>query len=264
MRFNLILEAPNLPAIITLNYQYPLSAAIYKIIERGDGAYADFLHAQGYQHGAKTFKFFTFSDLRTPFTIYQDRLLMKTNKAELTVCFHVPNAAENFIKGLFMHQRLDIVDSKSKVTFNVERVEAQDTTITQGAIATILLQPISPVVVGFKNEKGHYDYLPPTASDYTKLLVSNLLEKYAAAYNATTDELTLLQSQVTITPLFLSKQPRPRLIAIKQGTAAETKVKGYDKFRLHITAPKEFLQLALNAGIGIHNAMGMGCVEIVE
>jgi len=42
MRFKLSLErraGDQLP----INYQYPLSAAIYKILARGDGEYAQFL-----------------------------------------------------------------------------------------------------------------------------------------------------------------------------------------------------------------------------
>ena len=104
MRFLLTLATLQKSQRITLNYQYPLSAAIYKIISRADEDYASFLHEQGYRYGSKAFKFFTFSDLRTPFDIRDDRLVMRTNTASLTICFHVPGAAENFIRGLFMNQ----------------------------------------------------------------------------------------------------------------------------------------------------------------
>jgi CRISPR-associated endoribonuclease Cas6 len=258
MRFILNLTALNIPQQLTLNYQYPLSAAIYKIIERADADYATFLHNQGYNYGAKTFKFFTFSDLRTPFDIKGDRMVLQTNSATLTICFHIPDAAENFIRGLFMDQQLDIADNRSKASFVVQQVTAER--LPDNINDTALLQPMSPVVVGRKNERGNYDYVSPEDADFERLVINNLVEKYAAATTIDEAELQQLKTAVSAKPVFFKLPPRHRLITIKEGTAAETKVRGYDKFRLRINAPAALIALALDAGIGMHNAMGMGCV----
>jgi CRISPR-associated endoribonuclease Cas6 len=261
MRFQLTLTTLQQYQRITLNYQYPLSAAIYKIIQRADEGYATFLHQQGYSHGGKNFKLFTFSDLRTPFDIKEDRLVMRTDTAALTICFHVPDAAENFIKGLFMNQQLDIADSRDKATFIVQQVTAEKNAAIINE--SVLLQPISPVVVGRKNERGNYDYVTPADADFAALVLNNLAEKYAAIN--TTDEAGLqrLKKTITINPVLFSKPPRHRLLTIKAGTPAETKVRGYDKFRLRLQAPDDVIAIALNGGIGMHNAMGMGCMEII-
>lgn len=60
-----------------------------------------------------SFKLFTFSDIRTPFKITADRLQLLTPHAEFEVCFHLPKAAESFIKGLFQHQQFDISDKEA-------------------------------------------------------------------------------------------------------------------------------------------------------
>lgn len=264
MRFILTLQNPQ-PGknVITLNYQYPLSAAIYKIIQRADETYATFLHDQGYQYGSKTFKFFTFSDFRTPFDITGDRMVMRTDTASLTICFHIPDAAENFIRGLFMDQQIEIADSRSKASFIVKQVIAEKMP-ANSPIEAILLHPISPVVVGRKNERGNYDYISPGEADFTELITDNLLAKYAADTEIDEDELKRLKNSIQTKTVFFSKPPRGRLLTIKEGTDAETKVRGYDKFRLHIEAPVPVIEMALNAGIGMHNAMGMGCVEIAS
>ena len=262
MRFTLTLAALSLSQRLTLNYQYPLSAAIYKIIQRADADYASFLHEQGYRHGGKSFKLFTFSDLRTAFDILGDRLVMKTTTASLTICFHVPDAAENFIKGLFMNQRLDIADSRDKASFTVQQVTAEKTPIITDN-EQVLLQPMSPVVVGRKNERGNYDYVSPADADFADLVINNLIDKYAATIETGDQELQNLRSTVAVQPVFFNLPARRRLLTIKAGTAAETKVRGYDKFRLRIHAPADLIAMALNTGIGTHNAMGMGCVEVV-
>ena len=49
MRFKLTLLAKqNSNTIIPINYQYPTSAAIYKIIKKADAEFSSFLHDEGY------------------------------------------------------------------------------------------------------------------------------------------------------------------------------------------------------------------------
>jgi CRISPR-associated endoribonuclease Cas6 len=174
----------------------------------------------------------------------------------------MPDAAENFIKGLFMHQQLDIADNRDKATFTVQQVTVEKKPIVHSNEA-VLLQPMSPVVVGRKNEKGNYDYLSPEDIGFVELLTNNLLDKYAATVDIEEMELDQLKKTIIIQPVFFKLPPRCRLLTIKAGTTAETKVKGYDKFRLRIQASELIVALALDAGMGMHNAIGMGCVEIV-
>ena len=263
------LDACRLP-LLTLNYQYPLSAAIYKVIQKADHEFAAFLHDRGYGEGSKSFKLFTFSDIRTPFRIIGDRMQLLTGKATLTVCLHVPEAAENFIKGLFIHQQLEIADKKTKVIFSVDQIESIPFVLPAGLPAsdigftTVLLQPLSPVVAGRKNNRGHYDYRSPKDPDFADCLLFNWLEKYQALHPANDIGLQQIKDCVQIRVELFLRPPQQRLIAIKQGTEAETRIRGYTKFRLRVTASAELLELALNAGLGLHNAQGMGCVEVVS
>jgi CRISPR-associated endoribonuclease Cas6 len=73
---------------LPFNYQYPLSAAIYKIIQRADEAYAAFLHNEGYQRQGKSFKLFTFSSIQTPFVPKGDRMILQTTVASRNVYFY--------------------------------------------------------------------------------------------------------------------------------------------------------------------------------
>jgi len=111
MRFSLILCCGQSPAILPINYQYPLSAVIYKIISKGDASYANFLHELGYGKG---FKLFTFSQLQVPFVIEGDRMQLKNTDANLQIAFHLPQAMESFVKGLFQSERIDITDKNRK------------------------------------------------------------------------------------------------------------------------------------------------------
>ncbi|MBX3253246.1 MAG: CRISPR-associated endoribonuclease Cas6 [Chitinophagaceae bacterium] len=264
MRFNLTLVTQQNAAIIPVNYPYPVSAAIYKIIARADGAYATFLHEQGYrQEGSlKSFKLFTFSDIRTPFKITGDRLRLTTQHAELEVCFHLPRAAENFIKGLFMQQQLDIADKKSKARFDIQSVESLPDPLQAHKpqeIINILLRPLSPVVAGLPNEKGNYDFLSPEDIRFTESLVYNWRSKIIACYDESTASSALLMMEV-----IPAKLPfKSRLITIKAGAPEETKIRGWMNFGVKVMGEKRFAELLLNAGTGIYNSQGMGCLEVV-
>jgi predicted nuclease of restriction endonuclease-like (RecB) superfamily len=70
-------------------------------------------------------------------------------------------------------------------------------------------------------------------------------------------------SLVSVNVRLFPHPPQSRLITIKGGTDAETKIRGYIKFRLEVTALEEMIELALGAGLVLYNAYGMGCVEVV-
>jgi CRISPR-associated endoribonuclease Cas6 len=261
MRFKLTLQTLNKPALLPFNYQYPLSSAIYKIIQSADHEFASFLHNKGYAQQGKSFKLFTFSDIKTPFVKSGDRMLLQCDVAELTACFYVPEAAENFIKGLFLNQHLQIADHKSKTTFNIIQVESLPSVHASKRIK--VFQPISPLVVGKKNERGNYDYLSPQDKDFEDWLLHNWVEKVVATGTADEQTLQSLRQSLSVNVRLFSHPPQSRLITIKGGTDAETKIRGYTKFRLEVTAPDEMIELALGAGLGLYNAQGMGCVEVV-
>src|SRR5690242_16678342 len=124
MKLILTMVPDTIISLLTVNYQYPLSAAIYKIIKQADKKYADFLHDTGYRlSNGKCFKFFTFSDLQMPFQIKGDRMQLNSTPASLVIGFHIEEAAAHFIKGLFINQRIEISDKISKTTFSVTHVE---------------------------------------------------------------------------------------------------------------------------------------------
>jgi CRISPR-associated endoribonuclease Cas6 len=55
MRLQLNLTTQQQNPVLPDNYQYPLSAAVYKIVERADSNYSKFLHETGYTYLAKNY-----------------------------------------------------------------------------------------------------------------------------------------------------------------------------------------------------------------
>jgi CRISPR-associated endoribonuclease Cas6 len=252
-------------SLIPINYQYPLSACIYRIIQRADAAYSLFLHEKGHTIGDshKAFKLFTFSNLSMPCKRIDDRLQLQSTQAEMQIAFHMPETAEKFVIGIFKDQHIEIADRYSKATFTVNQVEAlpgiAGHTANPEEMIQATLQPLSPIVVGHKNERGHYTYLSPEHKDFIHWLLHNVAEKMVAVGMNPS-----LIEKVYVETSWNSYGPKSRLIAIKEGTDAETKVKGFTQFYMKVDAPACVLDLMMNAGVGLYNAQGIGCVGVVR
>jgi CRISPR-associated endoribonuclease Cas6 len=262
MRLKLTLTPCTDHCLLPINYQYPLSAAIYKIIEQVDDKYSAFLHNEGYKLRGKSFKLFSFSDLHVPFRIQGDRLHINGSPASLIITFHIDEAATNFIKGLFINQQLDIADKISRTQFSVTNVQLLPDSFASvhHTEPEVVLQPLSPLVVGRKNNKGNYDFLSPADLDFNEWLIHNWIEKYKAINGSTSEDVEIIRNRIGIQLLTPKKEIKSRLITIKAFTPEQTQIRGFTKFFMKVKAPKALLELAMNAGLGLYNAMGMGCV----
>ncbi|RQP11206.1 MAG: CRISPR-associated endoribonuclease Cas6 [Chryseobacterium sp.] len=256
MTLKITLSSNSSSRLIPINYAYPLSAAVYKILQKGDVEYAEFLHEKGYGKG---FKFFTFSQLNVPFKIVDDRLKLLTDEVDFSISFHLPQAAESFVKGLFQSERIEIADKKSKVSFTVKSVESLGNPLmpqSENEIVNLELKPMSPVVAGIQNERGHYDFLAPDDPRFASALIYNWRSKIAACYDDRIADSALLMLEI-IPKKYAFKS---RLMTIKADTPQETKIRGWMNFGLEVTAERRFVELLMNAGVGVYNSMGCGMV----
>lgn len=262
MRFRLLL-AKSSKCIIPINYQYELSAWVYKKIKEADHQYADFLHREGYSKKHKHFKFFTFSNLYIrDFQVLKDRLKINNPSISFDISFLVPRGAENFIKGVFQNQQLRLGDAITQGNFEVIQIEAKRINAIDG---TARLKASSPVVVSKPKEKNGKlipNYLAPENKDYKDLFFKNLINKYQAAqaHGLVSGLNGLSESDMDLKVL---SKPRSRLVTIKAFTPQETRVKGY-LYDFELTTPKPLIEIGLQAGFGEKNSLGFGFGEVVS
>lgn len=260
MRFQLTLHTEKRDTKIPVNYQYPLSAAIYRILDRADSEYTEFLHTHGYGKG---FKLFTFSAIRCPFEIKGDRFIIRGNEISFDIAFYLPDAVENFVKGLFQTQKIDIADKISKGSFTVASVETLPNELTQykkNETIRARLQPLSPIVAGIPNEKGIYSFLSPEESEFSESVIYNWHEKIKTCFGEEIAETAVLSAEV----IFHRNPPRSRLITIKANTPQQTKIRGWMNFELSLMAERRFIDLLMDSGAGVYNSMGCGMVGVVH
>lgn len=259
MRFKIILS-PGEENIIPVSYQYPLSAAVYRILEKASCEYAEFLHEIGYGKG---FKMFCFSDLQLKFKLNGDRMQILSDTVSFEVSFHLPEASQNFIKGLFLSQTVDIADKKSRGRFTVQSVEALPNPFAgkkRNEVIQVVFHPASAVVAGIKNEKGNYTFLSPEDPRFAEVLLYNWKEKIRTVLEEPGEPPVL-----SVEVFALQKPAKSRLITVKAGTPEETKIRGWLNFEIRVTGERRFVELLWNSGAGVYNsAIGGGYLKISQ
>lgn len=254
MRIKLILSISEREKVLPVNYQYEFSAWIYKVLYQGDEGFAGWLHEQGYAYGSKRFKLFTFSQLNCRFKVYKDRFKILSDEAELILTFHIDEAVQHFITGLFKNRTFTIGDKKSRVSFEVKTVETLQPPVFKEEMTFSALSPICVSKPIGKNGKLQTKYLMPSDEDFELRLMNNLFSRYKAINsNGISGE--------EETEVHVKGKAKSRLIKIKADTPAQTRVRG-SLFDFTCKAPAELLQLGYEAGFGEKNSLGFGCVGV--
>jgi CRISPR-associated endoribonuclease Cas6 len=261
VRFKLTLLPLDSKTAVPFNYQYALAAVIFKKVAHADQLYADFLHEKGYALNdfSKHFKFFTFSNLEGNFSVAKNALALQSPQTGFLLGCHMPQFAAHLITGVFADQLISIGGSGAKASFRVEHVVSLPAAFKDeddSLLHTVQLKLLSPVVVGRTNAKGNDDYLSPEDEDFIPLLQLNLADKLAVAYDNT------YSGQISIVAKYEPGKLKSRLVTIKEGTPAETRVRGFMGFALEMTAPGKVINFVLDVGLGGMNSMGFGCMEM--
>lgn len=264
MRLKITFKLPASKQVLPLNYQYPLSSWIYRVLGKGDREFSAFLHEHGYRQGNnKTFKLFTFSNLQFPDKMWRiikgtDRMEIFSGTAQIILSFQIPVAAEKFVAGLFKDQYAEIGDRISNVKMEVSTIEMlQQPEFSE----TMRFSALSPIVITQLTEKNkHEQYLKPGEINYEQLFFKNLIDKHNA-YERSVDVQAPLFTVENLKLTCLTNNPQSRLQTIKAHTNEEVKVRGY-LFDFEITAPPALIKTGYESGFGAMNALGFGCGEV--
>lgn len=260
MRFRINLRKEGGPGYLPINYQYELSSAIYKTIDRSNSQFSQFLHDQGYVGFGKKFRLFTFSRLHFQnYRIIKEsgRIEHSGEAAAFEICFLVDKAAEEFIKGLFMDQIFVLGDKISKVTYAVVGIEAVSPPLFQEVMN---YRCLSPIFIKKKRPEGGEDYLHPEDRGYCMMMVQNLLSKAEAFQNSISgqehEKLNIPDFEFKVTSKVYKNG-----VKIKQLTEQETMLIGY-MYEFEFRAPVELQEIGYYAGFGQLGSQGFGCVGV--
>jgi CRISPR-associated endoribonuclease Cas6 len=257
MRFRLTLNRTTKQRMLPMDYQYYISAWIYNVLMQADRDFANFLHEKGYgQDASKLYKLFCFSplDFGKP-KLWKEKKLFEIDAHDIRfqISFDVPEAASNFIKGLFMRQEFYLGDKFNGIDFAVMQVEA----LPEPHFPEIMeYHLVTPWVVSYQSEQDKYpQYLSPDDEKFHSLAIKHLVEKY----NNTRNGVKISDDQIK---LRLTTSFKRAGFVIKPGTREESRVVG-NLFDFELSAPVEVHRMIWNAGVSEKSSSGFGWVELI-
>lgn len=254
MRFSLRLQlCGDKNRSLPINYQYELSAAIYRILSQSDDAYATWLHENGFEVDNKKFKLFTFSNLQIPkYEIDKEygRIRILSDEVFWKISFLPDKSTKEFIKGVFNKQMFSVGDKISRVDFVVQDIEL----FPEVKFADKdIFRTLSPIVVSLRNEVGRHEYIRPDHPSYLNGIITGLKARYKAYYGEDYEGECDCGFR-------LLDNPRSSLIKIKADTPQQTYVRGY-KYRFMLFLPAPLMQIAYESGLGEKGSLGFGMIE---
>ena len=263
MRFNVTLRVNGnvLGRKLPLNYQYELSAAVYRILSCKDRDFASWLHENGFQTGkGKTFKLFVFSRLFPE----RYRIIPQTNQIELLsdrvewqIGFLPEKSTQQFIEAVFQNCVFEVGNRQSAVQFEMCGLQLLP---SPDFSETMTFDTLSPVSVSQKDELLR-DCYPQTCEEFKtaswvkERMLHNLVDKFEAFNGRPFEGERFFDFETTT-------DPKSSLVTIKAGTPQETKVRGF-MCQLALHCPKELMRIAYECGLGEGNGQGFGCLRVV-
>lgn len=277
MRIKLSLRPEGQRVQIPINYQYPISSAIYSILSSSSAEYARFLHDRGYlTEDGKPMKLFVFSRLFIPDVEQVDNTLVIHSDRDVTLLVSSPmlnDFVQNFVMGLFEQKEIVIANRYACGRFLVERIETMPLPeiLSNEAAAEpvqVKFKCLSPIVASTKEE---YDgrisihYLRPGDERLGEVIRQNLFRKHKLLYASSQPpekfEMRLDEEYIA---RMGGNDRITKLVTIGEGDGfRETKVKAFI-CPLWLKGGIRVLRTAYECGIGSKNSLGFGMLEVVN
>lgn len=253
MRFKLTLVPLNKEILISFDYQYFLSTAIYKILQKADAEYSEMLKNDGYALGNKKMKLFTFSNLQflpNTWAVKKGFIqLIEKPQVTLIVSSYKNDFSLNFVKGLFLKQRFFIKNPYN--TFEIQNLELlPKINFEDGKVYRFV--PLSPIFLSRK-EGENIVHLTNETPEFGEFLKRNIEEKYRTIFGKEPIKSEFDFSWEKIT----DKRPT-KLVTIK-GIQLRTMFHPF-----YLKASSELLEIGYECGFGGKNSEGFGMVEIKQ
>lgn len=262
MRLKITLRPYSHKFSIPVNYNYPLSSAIYRVFSQGSAEFSEWLHDRGYvTPEGRPMKLFTFSRL------FIDRARLKggtlTGEDNVTLYFASPvedALIETFVNGLLNMRNIYIGNHSVGTEFTVSEVSVLPRPEFGSSAYFKMLSPVTVSTVKDIGGVRKIYYYRPGDEGVESALSNNLHKKFSLIHNKEYEgslKLTLDREYIRRAG---GSRKLSKLITLKEGQPDEIKVKGFVS-PFTIEASPAMLRTAYDSGLGERTSQGFGFFE---
>lgn len=247
MKLTITFEGKEENTTLPIHHNHYIQGALYRLL---DPVYASFLHQQGYTFEKRHFRLFSFSRLLGKYSTQpKEGKISFTGPIKLVVLTPLKPVSEGIINSLIMGKEFRIGDQLLSST----AVEMDYPEVSKEEVRVRTLSPIVSYSTMLRADGRKFTYyFEPTEDEFGRIVAGNLYKKLKAwepDHPAKEEDFNFW-----IQPLDSVKR---RIVMYK-----ETVIKGYSGYYL-LKGDPEYLQFALNVGLGSKGAQGFGAIEMV-
>ena len=257
MRIRISLRGVN-SKFLTVNYNYPLSAAIYNLLRLGSPEFSAFLHDIGFPLNGRKYKLFTFALRFEKISIEGKNINLLSPDATLIISTPLINDfIKNLVIGSFEQQFIRINDAR----FNIKFAEILPDVSFNECAGFRLLSPMVLSTRRIHNGKEHQYFIrPDEESEINRVLLLNLTNKYKLLYKKDIRS----ECELKWDEEYLHKRQRvTKKITIDENGAYPIDVIGTQAPFTLKTHP-DLIKIGYECGFGEKNSMGFGTTEIAN
>lgn len=264
MRLKIILKPIDLNYEIPSHYQYPLSAAIYKIFNSSSDEFSDFLHNQGYiAPNGKPYKLFNFSNLVLKnFKISYGVIYGSGN---IHFYFSTPlkdSILEHLIRGFMVTNFITISNNAISSKFKVIKVIKIKEPSFSNYMYFKALTPITVSEIKLYNGKNSVYYIKAFEDNFDNCIKNNLLNKFELIHKNPYEGTLQVETDKNFIESH-NERSYSKLIKIKENKANEMSIKGFTVPLMIRAENPEIIKTAYDTGIGEKNSLGFGMLQPV-
>jgi CRISPR-associated endoribonuclease Cas6 len=245
---------------IPVNYNYPLSSAIYNLLRFGSPEFSSFLHDIGFSLNGKKYKLFSFALRFEKMKISENEIKMLEPDAYLFVSSPlIDEFIQNFVIGTFGKQEIEIYGNHKNAVFSISQVE----TIAEPKInCSQSFRLLSPLVLSTKREYNgqlkQYYLRPDDQPELNKILTQNLKNKYELIHKKKIDAEDLL---LEWDKDYLEKKKRvTKKITIDENSKHPIDIIGIQA-PFMLKGNPGLIKVGYECGFGEKNSMGFGLAD---
>ncbi|MCQ1535277.1 CRISPR-associated endoribonuclease Cas6 [Methanosarcina sp. KYL-1] len=231
------------PGPLHYDYQYGLASMLYLKLATSNIELANAIHSK------QGFKFYTFSNL-----ILEDRIPDKNGLNFRAAHFFLsspdPEFIRSFAEGLLLEPEFFLGNKENNTNFVIERIEVLPSIRFEDKCVFRTLSPVYVKTLRKQEDRLVEFDLYPKDSKFHENLHKNLLARYEEFYGQKVDK--------DFFEVLGVRNFKPKRVTV------ENNFRRCSLMDLTLSANPKLLEFAYDAGLGEKNAMGFGCVDILE
>lgn len=249
--------------LISYNYHYHLSAAVYNLLHFGSAEFAKFLHDVGFNLKGKTYKLFTFALRFEKYTNLQHAIRLDDSIAFLYISSpRVDDFIKNFVIGTFEKQTIDLSELNFPIKFKISFVELLP---SPQFTDEMNFHMMTPMVLSTRREhngkESQYFLRAEDKEDINRVLTQNLQNKYEAILG---ENKSNSKVELNWDENYLKRVKRiTKKVTINQHGKYPIDVIGLNA-PFVLKGDSDLIRVGYECGFGEKNSMGFGMVEVVN